>query len=162
MALTKAQLEWTRRAYSPKGVLFCHFPLYSEARGWYYCGSRKSVQIHHIKPQGFMKRILRVSPDYPHNLIALCAYNHVGKGYSGSLDHYGDVVPVVHTDAAYAFRRYGQEKGVFERVFEGRRNRDVYWNSDFDVALQQICDLVMNHYLLNHKHDDPWPVRRKR
>lgn len=162
MALTKKQLEWARRAYSPSGMLFCHFPVYSEARGWQSCGSKKRVQIHHIKPQGFIRRILGGNADIPSNLIALCAYNHIGRGYMGSLDHHTDLVPVIHTDMSYAYRKYKDDPKIFDKVFSGREKQSgIYWNSDWDKALQAIADLVIARYLADHR-DDPWPEKKRK
>ena len=171
MALTKGQLAWARRVYSQQGVLTCHFPLYTEKKGWHYCGSREEIQIHHVKPQGFIKRLwVKLmggdgNPDYPLNLIACCKKHHLGKGYRGTLDHYNDVVPVIHTDMAYAYQRYGEEPGIFDKVFQGRVTRtergETYWNTDWDEALVMIAEKVVWDYILKHPND-PWPKRRKR
>lgn len=164
MALTQKQLEWSRRVYSQSGALICHFPLYSEERGWYICGSTRAVHIHHIQPQGWVRRILGRDPDFPTNLIATCAFHHVGRGYRGSLDHYNDVVYVVHTDAAWAYRRYRKDSESFEKVFAGRGTRtdkgQGYWNDDFDRDLQEIADRIVGRYL-TERRDDPWPERRR-
>ncbi len=151
MALTAKQRQWARGVYSTFGIPRCFFPLYSEAKGWFYCGSMKSIQIHHIKPQGWCLRILKIDPDYPQNLIAICAYHHIGKGYHGSLDWRNDYVPVIHTDMAWAFQHYRDSEGdAINRVFAGRVARtdrgDIYWNTDHDDQLEEIAErMVSNH-----------------
>lgn len=80
MALTVKQRDWARRVYSYSGELRCHFVLYSEERGFYYCGSTERVEINHIKAQGWCRRILHINPDFPRNLIAICKYHFNKRG----------------------------------------------------------------------------------
>jgi hypothetical protein len=164
MALTKAQLNWARRVYSPQGVLFCHFPVYSEKYGWGFCGSRKKVHIHHVLPQGHCKRVLNINPDFARNLIAICELHHVGRGYKGSLDHHNEYVEVIHTDMSWAFRQYAKlGRDAFNKVFEGRKflsaKGDSYWNTDFDEALAEIAREIVTRYLFTHS--DPFPIPKR-
>lgn len=164
MALTHKQLLWARRVYTVNGYLRCHFPIYSERKGWIICGSTDSVQIHHCKPQGWVRRILGSNPDYPENLIAICAFHHVGRGYGGSLDWHNSVVSVIHPDMVWALRRYKKDPTSFDTVFAGRiqqtAKNQTYWNTDFDEALEDIAQRIVHKYLLEHPKD-PFPERKR-
>src|SRR3989304_3508914 len=163
MALTKKQLEWARRVYSPKGVLFCHFPIYTEKQGWGYCGSTIKIEINHVKPQGWTKRILKKNPDYPTNLVAICKFHHVGWGYQGTLDWENEVVFVIHTDTALAYRQYRDNRSAFEEVFADREvatdRKEKYWNTDWDSTLTRIAHQCVSRYLYEHPRD-PFPKKR--
>lgn len=160
MALTVRQRDWARRVYSYSGELRCHFVLYSEERGFYYCGSTERVEIHHIVPQGWCRRILRVNPDYPKNLIAICKYNHVAYGYKGTLNHHEEVVPVIHPDMGWAYRNYSKRENSFGEVFTGREEMtdkgEKYWNDDWSIILQQVAYEFVSKYLRENP-DDPFP-----
>ena len=160
MALTQAQRDWARRVYSPRGVLFCHFPMYSERRGWYYCGSTQNVQIHHRRPQGFIRRVFGSNPDYPLNLIAICEEHHNCKN-----SRYEDCV---HPDMENARKNYTKSgRNSYEQAFRAREIAtaknppQIYWNDSMDEAMQQVIDRIVGNYLVAHK-EDPWPEKRKR
>lgn len=171
MALNKAQLAFMRAVYSPRGTLFCHFPVYTEARGFHFCGSTKGVQIHHIQPKGFLARVFgwgleRI--DTPKNLVAICQYHHVGRGYKGSLDHHNEVVFVIHTDMAWAYQQYGKQgRKSFDLVFTGRDKRtennppQIYWNPQWDEALTNIAEIACSKYFAEHP-DLKYPKRKKK
>lgn len=142
--------------------------MYSERKGWYYCGSTDHIQLHHIKTQGFVKRILKGlfnngNPDVPTNIIPLCKRNHVGYGYKGSLDHHNDLVDVVHTDMAWAYRQYSKQgREAFNKVFAGREKFVTeYHNTDWDIAMQATADRIVGSYLIAHPND-PFPKKRSR
>lgn len=168
--LTKKQRDWARRVYDRDGdgLAECFWLLYSEKRGWYFCESRsckKNIQIHHIIPQGFSKRVLESDPDRPRNLIAIGAHHHIGLGYGGALDWRNELVPVIHPDMEYARRNYrSMGKRSYEMVFAGRRTQtskyDTYWNTDFDSMLQQIAEEWVGKYLSLHP-DDPFPANER-
>ena len=148
--LTKKQVDWMRRVYQG----FCHFPIYTEARGYVYCGSGFRIQVHHIISQGFAKYVLRLDPDTMGNLVLLCSYHHIGRGYDGTLDFHENYVPVVHPDIAWAFRMYPKMgRRAFAQVFDERRERMaqglIYHNPDFDEAFRQINQLVMQKHFQN-------------
>lgn len=76
---------------------------------------------------------------------------HIGKGYHGSLDWRNDVVPVIHTDMAWAFQHYRDSEGeAIDRVFEGRVKRtdrkEKYWNTDWDEQLAEIAERIAGRY----------------
>ena len=165
MALNKAQREWAHRAYTLNGVVRCHFPVYSEARGWGICGSTNRIEVHHVICQGWFKRILRGNPDFPQNLMCVCRAHHVGDGYKGSLDHHNDFVPVLHPDLAWGLRNYGKSgKKSLQQVFDGRvkrtDNAQPYWNTDFDFLIEWAKVFVWK-YIVTHP-EDPFPEKRKK
>lgn len=162
MALSNKQKAWFYRVYEHK----CYFPMYSEKRGFHACGSTFKVELHHLAPQGFVKRVLKGlfnngNPDVPTNILPICKRQHVGYRYGGSLDHQNDLVDVIHTDAAWAYRQYSKQgKEAFNKVFSGRESFTTpYWNTDWDVAMQQIADRIVGAYLIAHPND-PFPKRR--
>lgn len=165
MALTKKQKDWCKRVWNP---YFCYFPMYSERRGFYYCGSTSKVELHHIQPQGFLKRVLGWNPDFALNIVPCCSMHHVGKGYKGTLDHHNELVPVIHTDMAYGLRNYGRDgKEGLNKIFAGREKRtdsnppQKYWNDDWSIFLQNTCNEIVGRYLREHP-EDPFPEKRRK
>lgn len=148
------QRKWFHRVYGSK----CHFPTYSEEKGWGVCGSEKSIQIHHIKPQGWEKRVEHADPDRMYNGIAVCKNCHVGHAGLPTLDCQNEVVECIHPDMEWARRNYGKtDKQSYLKVFSRRRdltgNSEVYWNQDFDDALQETAYYAITNYLSENPED---------
>ncbi len=156
---TTKQKRWIKNAYNTvMGEYFCVFPLYSEENGWTQCKNTQELQIHHITPQGYSKRILSEDPDRPDNACPLCVMHHNGTGYTGSLDHHNDLVPILHPDMEWARRNYHKyNKESYQLVFKGRKERtnkgEIYWNPDWDNALREIAERVFFEYVILHPED---------
>ncbi len=85
-------------------------------------------QVHHIKPQGYLKRVApEVSPDFPENGITLCRNAH----------------EIIHPDVIGARHQYSQDQGSFGKLMEERKDkldkRKIYWNDEFDRPMKVIA-----------------------
>lgn len=169
MAFTKKQVEWFHRAYGHQ----CRFKVYTERRGWEYCGIQHGLQVHHIKPQRFYQVLFNQEVDYALNGILLCSDHHIGKYYRGELDYHNNMVPVVHPDTAWAYQHYHSSGKTSYSKMIARRNKilesdlesliyEEYWNTDWDAMMQEVADEMINLYIIQHGVDDPFPKKRSR
>jgi len=161
MALTHRQ----RKAILERDDYQSQMRHYSEEKGWHTSGDDKNLQVHHVTPQGWAKRVLNWPDDKidsPRNLITVSEREHVGRRYDGTLT--GDKDFVIHPDTRQAFREHRKgNKGAFKDMVEGRKAKvdqgDKYWNTDHDVEMKQTAiERTDNAAIRGWK----WPLRRKK
>lgn len=143
MALNQAQKNWVDRRDGGK----CQAPFEHECNG----AARNKRHKHHILPQRYAKRF-GINPDYPENVVSLCENAHVGNGH--------ETGPVIHPDMLQARQEYRSgNKNAYKEITELRSdlldNKQVYWNTDFDRAMQALA--VLN----TQQFDEPWPEKKQ-
>lgn len=143
LAFTTRQKQWIRERDNNRCQAF-----------WKHkCGG--GLQVHHIIPQRYAKRMGIEDPDYAENGITLCANAHCGNP--------NDSNDCIHPDMVQAKRDYRKgNKQSYDQTFNGREhyldNRQPYWNTKFDRKLHVIAVRNTQKFL---KEKD-WPGRRKR
>lgn len=162
---TRRQKEWFKRVYEVDGRTACHFPIYSEDRGWHICGCNEKLECHHIEPQGYSKRVENKDPDFMYNGIYLCREHHVAEGHQGDLNWRDEPVMAVHPDTEWARRNYlKRNKRSYNIVYEGRRDRTdqglPYWNVEWDEILKEIAIHKISQYILENP-DDKFPSKKR-
>jgi hypothetical protein len=161
--LTVQQKYWIKEAYAEiMGEVMCVFPVVDRKTGeTRMCGESK-VEIHHIVPQGWCKRILGIDPNFPENTAPLCAEHHRVGQKDRPLDR--EHQDCVHVDAAWAQKNYGgkEHPTSYDKVFEQRKkltDKEIeYWNPKWDEYFLGISIEVMKQF--KEKYPDyPFPER---
>ena len=158
---TKRQKDWIKRAYIEYfGELFCVFPVWEKDK-FTLCRTPK-IEIHHVIPQGFAKRVLSEIPDRPSNAVPICPMHHRKGDRSKPLTR--EDQDVIHLDNLWADRNYkGKNKPTsYDLVFQQRRKLTLlgveYWVNSWDSYLLEVAELVSHEYsTLNPQ--DKWPSR---
>jgi len=164
--LTLKQKEFCRRMWAEYlgGEAECIFPKFVslEFEGVYDDCRARPVELHHIVPQGYSKRVLNTNPDVPWNVAPICPEHHrigqPGKPLTRAMQE------CIHIDAAAAKKAYrGTTKPTsFDRLMEQRKRitarGEKYWYDLWDEYLQLMAMEAYQAYAYNHPEDE-WPVR---
>lgn len=88
------------------------------------------LHVHHLLPQKFSS-VLGLNPNYPTNLITICAQLHVSEDG-------------IHPDVAVAHQKYQNgNQNAFNEMVASReellQSRRIYWNDQYDRQLSVIA-----------------------
>lgn len=103
------------------------------------CDTDHPLQVHHIKPHGYLKRVAPgVSADYPENAITLCRTAH----------------EVIHPDVIWARNGYHYDNDIFSKLRKQRsflmENHRIYWNDNYDRPMEVIALVNTSKYIKKH------------
>lgn len=108
-----------RKAIKERDKNKCQFP------APHNCGGQ--LEVHHILCQRYLTN-LGVDPDFAENAITICRNAHQEK---------------VHPDMKKARKEYRRNKNSYREIFEQRdemlRNREIYWNPQYDRQMQVVA-----------------------
>lgn len=162
--LTQRQKEWIKEAYfESMGEVSCIFPITNKKTGEVSMCGVKKVEIHHIVPQGWCKRVLEIDPNFPENTAPLCAEHHRLGQKDRPLDR--EHQECVHIDTAWANKNYrGKEHpNSYDDVFKQRKNltdKEIkYWFPKWDEYFLGIAGEVMSTFKERYP-DYPFPERK--
>ena len=104
------------------------------------CDSTVPLQVHHIKPHGYLRRVAPgVSADYPENAITLCRNAH----------------ETIHPDVIWARNGYHLDKDIFLKLRNQRSflmdNHKIYWVDTWDRQMEVVALINSTRYLKKHK-----------
>jgi len=113
------------------------------------CDCDNPLQVHHIKPHGYLKRVAPgVSADYPENAITLCRNAH----------------EMIHPDVVWARNGYHVDHDIFAKLRDQRsflmKNKKIYWVDTWDRQMEVIALVNSSKYLV--KHQFPVYTHRKK
>ena len=111
------------------------------------CRTGDPLQIHHIKPHGYINRVApEISADFPENGLVLCRTAH----------------EMIHPDVVWARLNYHRDNNIFSKLRRQRNmlmdNRKIYWVDTWDRLMEIVA--LRNTRRYEKKH--PFPVYTKR
>lgn len=164
----KAYLREMWAEYLPSGIAVCIFPKFvvenldTNPEDIYMDCLTEPIELHHIVPQGYCKRVLNQNPDVPWNVAPICAEHHrIGqkdKPLTRAMQE------CIHIDAAWATKSYrGKTKPTsFDKVFEQRKKitdrGEKYWFDLWDEYLLGEALAAYTQFVERHP-DYEWPER---